>query len=130
MLSSRSASVQAGHEALRQMVAAGRGISDNELKQAAAGLRKIEEDFVATVEQVARASSERVRPELAEVLRQAAHAGTETGRHAARLATEFTLSGLELAGEFGARFAQIASGMLAGAADALDKTSSQTKKTP
>ncbi len=73
------------------------------------------------MEQVARSSSERVRPELAEVLRQAAHAGTETGRHTARLATEFTLSGLELAGEFGARFAQLAGGMLAGMADALDK---------
>lgn len=116
-----TASVDAGREALRQMAAAGRGLADNEAKQALAGLRKIEEDFVATVEQVARSSSERVRPELAEVLRQAAHAGTETGRHTARLATEFTLSGLELAGEFGARFAQLAGGMLSGMADALDK---------
>lgn len=116
-----TASVDAGREALRQMAAAGRGLADNEAKQALAGLRRIEEDFVATVEQVARASSERVRPELVEVLRQAAHAGTETGRHTARLATEFTLSGLELAGEFGARFAQLAGGMLAGMADALDQ---------
>jgi methyl-accepting chemotaxis protein len=116
-----SASVQAGHEALRQMVAAGRGISENELKQAAAGLRKVEEDFVATVEQVARSANERVRPELAELVRQAAHAGTETGRRGARLMAEFTLGGLELAGEFGARFAQLAGGVLAGMADALDK---------
>jgi len=62
-----------------------------------------------------------VRPELTELVRQAAHAGTETGRRSARLMAEFTLGGLELAGEFGARFAQIASGMLAGMADALDK---------
>ena len=116
-----TASVQAGHEALRQMVAAGRGLSENEVKQAAAGLRKIEEDFVATVEQVAHSANERVRPELREVLRQAAHAGTETGRQSARLMAEFALGGLELAGEFGARFAQLASGVLAGMADALDK---------
>ena len=116
-----TASVQAGHEALRQMVAAGRGLSENEVKQAAAGLRKIEEDFVATVEQVARAANERVRPELTELVRQATHAGTETGRRSARLMAEFTLGGLELAGEFGARFAKIASGVLAGMADALDK---------
>jgi hypothetical protein len=116
-----TASVQAGHEALRQMVAAGRGVSDNEVKQALAGLRKVEEDFVATVDQVARSANERVRPELREVLRQAAHAGTETGRHTARLMAEFTLGGLELAGEFGARFAQLAGGVLAGMADALDK---------
>jgi len=56
-----TASVQAGHDALRQMVAAGRGISENEVKQAAAGLRKIEQDFVATVEEVARSANERAR---------------------------------------------------------------------
>jgi len=116
-----SASVQAGAEALRQMAAAGRGLSENELKQAAAGLRKIEEDFVATVEQVARSANERVRPELSQLVRQAAHAGTETGRRSTHLMAEFTLGGLELAGEFGARFAQLAGGVLAGMADALDK---------
>ena len=122
-----TASVEAGREALRQMTAAGRGLADNEARQALAGLRKLEQDFVQTVEQVARSASERVRPEFAEVLRQAAHAGTETGRHTARLAAEFTLSGLELAGEFGARFAQLAGGMLAGMADALDQRD-RTKK--
>lgn len=115
-----SASVHAGHEALRQLVAAGRA-SENELKQAAAGLRKLEQDFVDTVEDVARSSNERVRPELGELVRQAAHAGTETGRRSAKLMAEFALGGLELAGEFGARFAQIAGGVLAGMADALDK---------
>jgi hypothetical protein len=116
-----TASVRAGHEALRQMVATGRGVSENEVRQALTGLRKLEEDFVATVEQVAHSANERVRPELREVLRQAAHAGTETGRHTARLMAEITLGGLELAGEFGARFASLASGVLAGMADALDK---------
>jgi hypothetical protein len=116
-----TASVQAGHEALRQMVAAGRGVADNEVKQALAGLRKVEEDFVATVEEVAHSANERVRPELREVLGQAVHAGTETGRHTARLMAEFTFAGLELAGEFGARFARLAGGLLAGMADALDK---------
>lgn len=123
-----TASVEAGREALRHMTAAGRGLADNEAKEALAGLRKLEQDFVQTVEQVARSASERVRPEFAEVLRQAAHAGTETGRHTTRLAAEFTLSGLELAGEFGARFAQLAGGMLAGMADALEERD-QTKKT-
>src|SRR5687767_10767653 len=37
-------SVQAGEEALRQIVATGRGISDNEVKQALAGMKKIEQD--------------------------------------------------------------------------------------
>ena len=116
-----TASVKAGHEALRQMVAAGRGVSDHEVKQALAGLRKIEEDFVATVDEVAHSANERVRPELREALRQAVHAGTETSRHTAKLMSEFALGSLELAGEFGARFAQLAAGVLAGMADALDK---------
>jgi len=115
-------SVQAGHEALRQLVATGRGISDNELKQALAGLRKIEEDFVATVSQVADSANERMRPELRELVSRATHAGTETGRQTAKLMAEFTFAGIELAGEFGVRFAQLASGVLAGMADALQKT--------
>jgi hypothetical protein len=122
-------SVDAGREAIRQMAATGRGISDNEVKQALAGLRKVEEDFVATVDQVAASANERVRPELRELLRQTLHAGTETGRHTARLMAEFTLSGMELAGEFSLRFAHLAGGVLAGMADALDKTDSR-KKTP
>ena len=121
-------SVQAGQEALRQMAAAGRGISDNELKQALAGLRKVEEDFVATVDQVANSANERVRPELRQVLSQAAHAGTETGRHTAKLMAEFTFTGIELAGEFGVRFAQLAGGVLAGMADALDASQRGRKK--
>ncbi len=115
-----SSTVQAGHQALRQMAASGRA-DEGELKQALAGLRRIEEDFVAALEEAARSAGERVAPELRSLVRQTAHAGTETGRRSAKLMAEFTLGGLELAGEFGARLAQIAGGVLAGMADALDK---------
>jgi hypothetical protein len=121
-------SVQAGEEALRQLVATGRGISDNEVKQALAGLKKIEEDFVATVSQVADSANERARPELRELVRRATHAGTETGRQTAHLMAEFTFSGLELAGQFSVRFAQLASGVLAGMADALEKSAADRQK--
>lgn len=114
-------SVEAGQQALRQMAATGRGFSDHELKQGVAGLKKIEHDFVETVNQVASSANERLRPELKEALRQTLHAGTETGRQSARLMAEFTLTGIELAGEFSARFAQVASGVLAGMADALSQ---------
>ena len=118
-------SVAAGQQALRQLVATGRGFSEHELKQGVAGLKKIEHDFVDTVNEVASSANERLRPELKEALRQTLHAGTETGRQSARLMAEFTLTGIELAGEFSARFAQVASGVLAGMADAL-----QQRKTP
>ena len=114
-------SVHAGRDALRQMAATGRGFSDHELKQGVAGLKKIEHDFVETVNEVASSANERLRPELKEALRQTLHAGTETGRQSARLVAEFTLTGIELAGEFSARFAQVASGVLAGMADALSQ---------
>ncbi|HEU4352628.1 MAG TPA: DUF6781 family protein [Burkholderiales bacterium] len=115
-------SVEAGEEALRKMVATGRSISDNEVKQALAGLKKIEEDFLSTVSQVAETANERARPELRELARRAARAGTETGRQAASLMADVTFSGIELAGHFSARFAQMASGVLAGMADALEKS--------
>jgi len=121
-------SVEAGEAALRQMVATGRSISDNEVKQALAGLKKIEEDFVATVGQVANSANERVRPELRALVERAAHAGTETGRQTAHLMKEFTFSGLELAGQFSVRFAQLASGVLAGMADALEKSAADRQK--
>jgi hypothetical protein len=121
-------SVEAGEAALRQMVATGRSISDNEVKQALAGLKKIEEDFVATVGQVANSANERVRPELRALVERAAHAGTETGRQTAHLMKEFTFSGMELAGQFSVRFAQLASGVLAGMADALEKSAAERQR--
>src|SRR5688572_11656 len=53
-------SVQAGQEAIHRLLDAGREVSERELQQALAGLQKIEEDFVATVSQVADSASERV----------------------------------------------------------------------
>lgn len=123
-------SVQAGEEALRQLVATGRGITDNEVKQALAGLKKIEEDFVATVSQVASSANERARPELRALVERATHAGTETGRQVAHLMAEFTFSGIELAGQFSVRFAQMASGVLAGMADALEKSAADRQRKP
>jgi hypothetical protein len=121
-------SVEAGESALRQMVATGRGVADNEVKQALAGLKKIEQDFVDTVSKVASSANERARPELRALVERATHAGTETGKQTAKLMAEFTFSGMELAGQFSMRFAQIASGVLAGMADALEKSAEKRKK--
>jgi hypothetical protein len=123
-------SVEAGESALRQLVATGRGLADNEVKQALAGLKKIEEDFVSTVSQVASSANSRAQPELKALVERATHAGTETGKQTAKLMTEFTFAGMELAGQFSVRFAQMASGVLAGMADALEKSSAEKRKTP
>jgi hypothetical protein len=121
-------SVEAGESALRQMVATGRGVADNEVKQALAGLKKIEEDFVETVGKVASSANERARPELRALVERATHAGTETGKQTAKLMAEFASSGMELAGQFSVRFTQIASGVLAGMADALEKSAAERRK--
>jgi ElaB/YqjD/DUF883 family membrane-anchored ribosome-binding protein len=135
-------SSEAGYNALRHLVSTGRQFSDEELKQALANMRKLEEDFLSTVGHVADAAGERVQPELRRILDEARRTGTETGRHIASLAAEFaqrfsaasidmTLSGLEAASEFGQRFAQVASGMLAGIADALgEKRAGAREETP
>jgi hypothetical protein len=120
-------SVEAGEGALRQLVATGRGLADNEVKQALAGLKKIEEDFVDTVSKVASSTNERAGPELRALVERATHAGTETGKQTAKLMAEFTFAGMELAGEFSVRFARMASGVLAGMADALEKSAEKRK---
>jgi hypothetical protein len=121
-------SVEAGESALRQMVATGRNISDNEVKQALAGLKKIEEDFIDTVSKVASSANERARPELRALVERATKVGTDTGRQSAHLMKEFAFTGIELAGQFSVRFAQMASGVLAGMADALEKSAADRQK--
>src|SRR5687768_8639933 len=123
-------SAEAGGEALRQLTANGRSFSDTELKNALANLRRLERDFLDTVGQVAEATSESVRPELKEALRNARHAGTATGRQVANTMGDFaqkfgaasfeaTLTGLETAADMGQRFSMVASGILSGMAEAL-----------
>jgi hypothetical protein len=80
------------------------------------------------VSKVAASANERARPELRALVERATHAGTETGKQTAKLMAEFTVSGMELAGQFSARFAQMASGVLAGMADALEKSAAEKKR--
>jgi hypothetical protein len=130
-------SAEAGQTALRQIVATGRGFTDNDLKAALASMRRLEDDFLATVSQVADAAGQQVQPELRAVLAEARRTGTQTGRQVASTLTEFaqrvsvasldvTLAGLQAAGEFSARLAMLAAGVLGGIADALRKPDAET----
>ena len=109
-------------QALRQIVADRTRPGRQRGEAGLAGLKKIEEDFIDDREQVASSANERVRPELRALVR-ARHACRHRDRASRRanLMAEFTFTGIELAGQFGARFAQMASGVLAGMADALEK---------
>jgi hypothetical protein len=123
-------SAEAGRVALSQLAVTGRDLSDAEIRQALATMRKLEEDFLATAGQAAEAAGQKVRPELRKVLEAARTSGTETGRMAAtsfaELAQRFsiasldvTIAGLETASVVGSRFAQLAGGILSAIADAL-----------
>jgi uncharacterized protein DUF6781 len=123
-------STEAGRVALKELTATGRSFSDQDLKAALSNLRKIEDDFLSTVTQVADAANTKVGPELREALRSARQTGTSTGREVALVMSDFAqkftvasfdaaLVGLETASEFGQRFAMVASGVLGGLAEAL-----------
>lgn len=125
-------SAEAGASALRQLAATGRNFSDTELKTALANLKKLEDDFVTTVARVAESAESTVQPELRGALGTLVHTGTETGKQLALTMNEFThnlasfsvdatIAGFEVASEFGARFANLASGILSGISDALQK---------
>ncbi len=133
-------SAEAGHMALKTLAATGKTFSDSEFKTALASLRKLEDDFLNTVGQVADAASTQVQPELREALRGARKTGTETGKQVALTMGDFAqkfsaasadaaIAGIEAAGQFGARFAAVASGVLGGLADAL-RASAEKKDKP
>jgi hypothetical protein len=133
-------SAEAGATALKQLASAGKSFSDSDLKAALANLKKLEDDFVSTVSNIADAAASPVQPELRSAIGNLTHTGTETGKQLAlamnELAYRFanfsidaSIAGLEAAGEFGARFANLASGILSGIADALQKSEPPAKRT-
>jgi hypothetical protein len=123
-------SAEASHTALKQLVTSSKDFSDNEIKQALANFRKLEDDFLSTVSQVADAANAKVQPELRAALHSVRQNGTETGRRVASTMGDFAqrfsaasldaaLTGIEVAGELATRLAALASGILGGVADAL-----------
>jgi hypothetical protein len=121
---------ESGGSALRQFVAAGKDFSDTEFKETLATMKKLEDDFLSAAAHAAETASEKVRPELRQLIHTARTTGTDTGKTVALTFTELaqrfsvawldvTLAGLQVAGEVGTRFAQVTSGILGGIADAL-----------
>ncbi|MCC6196126.1 MAG: hypothetical protein IT518_16845 [Burkholderiales bacterium] len=133
-------SAEAGGTALRQLATTGKDLSDNEIKQALANMKRLEDDFLTTAGRAAEATSERIRPELKKILSSARETGTETGRIAAHTMADLgqrfsvasidvAIAGMQVAAEVGGRFAQVAGGILSGIADAL-ATKPADKKPP
>jgi phosphoribosyl-ATP pyrophosphohydrolase len=133
-------SAQAAHSALEQLAARGKDYTDNDLKEALASLRKMQEDYVATANRVAQAATGNLRRELLELALHTQRVGADASVRMATVMNELALrmgssyragasSGLEAARTYSTRMALVASGVLAGVADALRDQASGKKST-
>jgi hypothetical protein len=133
-------SAQAAHSALEHLAARGKDYSDNDLKEALASLRRLQADYVATANRVAQAASGNLRRELLELALHTQRVGADAGVRMAAAMNELALrmgssyreganSGIEAARTYGTRMALMASGVLAGVADALRDQASGKKST-
>lgn len=132
-------SSEAAHRALQTIAMRGEAATDNDIKAALASLLKLQEDCLAAVNRIsARASGENLRRELDQLAVHAQNVGVEASARAGALMNEFTsrIAGtyretaapsLEAARAFSARMAFLASGVIAGVADALSDQSGSKK---
>ena len=123
-------SADAARLAAHELGAKGRQLSESTLRQGLEDLKRLEEDFLGVVSEVAERTQDQVRTGLQDFVAQARSAGTESGRKAAEAASALSASmgvlamdsarfGMDAAREAGTRFAEMASGILAGMADAM-----------
>ena len=117
-------SASATHYALQQLASRGQDFTDNDLKQALVSLRKLEEDYAAVANQLGQAMSANLRREMTELATHAQNLGVEASARVASMMGEFASgmtasSALETVRGASARMAMLASGVLAGIADAL-----------
>lgn len=131
-------SAQAAHEALQALASRGKDFSDNDLKNAFACLQKLQENYVATANHIADATTGSIRRELVDLALHAQRVGTEASVRIAQIMSEFAgrmggsyrgraTSGLDAAREYGVNMTMLTSGLLAGFADAL-RQQSEAKK--
>jgi hypothetical protein len=118
-------SAAATRDALERLAARGKDLTDNDLKQALVSLRKLEEDSVRAASRIAEALSGNLRREIMELAAHAQGVGVEASARAASLMSELAArlggaaSGLDTLRGASVRMALLASGALAGIADAL-----------
>lgn len=131
-------SAQAAHEALAALASRGKDFSDNDLKNAFAALQKLQENYVATANHIADATTGSIRRELVDLALHAQRVGTDASVRIAQIMSEFAsrmggstrgraASGLDAAREYGVNMTMLTSGLLAGFADALRQQSDAKK---
>ena len=118
-------SAAAAHDALQQLASRGKDFTDNDLKEALISLKALEEAYIAAANRVSEAMTGNLRREMLGLATHAQGIGTEASARVAGLVGEFAnrmgsaASGLDTMRGAGVRMALLASGVLAGIADAL-----------
>jgi hypothetical protein len=118
-------SAAAAHDALQQLASRGKDFTDNDLKDALISLKALEEAYVAAANRVSEAMTGNLRREMLGLATHAQGIGAEASARVAGLVGEFAnrmgsaASGLDTMRGAGVRMALLASGVLAGIADAL-----------
>lgn len=125
---------QATHLALQEMISQGKDFSAQDLQPALEDLKITEKAFLDILGQVAETAGGRIKQELKAAVDHARHSGTDTGASVrdslselgGRISTTLQAgksSGQEAAQMVASRLAALASGILAGMADALHEKS-------
>ena len=131
-------SAQAAHLALQQLEAKGTEFTENDLKETLTKLRQLQEAYVATVSKVSNAASGNIQRELRELADHVQGVSVDVGAQVASVMSEFASrlsaassegasSGLDAMRDVGVRTTSLASGVLAGIADALRAQTSTDK---
>lgn len=132
-------SAQATHLALQELLSHGKDFTDQDLKHALEDLKITEQAFLDTLGQVADSASGKIRQELKDAIEHARRSGTDTGASVRttlgelgnRLSStlqEGKSAGQEARRTVSARLAALASGILAGMAEALREKSESKQK--
>jgi len=117
-------SASGAHLALQQLASRGKDFTDNDLKEALVSLRKLEHDYAAAVSHVAEAMTGNLRREMTELAVHAQNVGVEASARVASMMGDLAggvgaTPGMATIRDAGVRVALLASGVLAGVADAL-----------
>jgi hypothetical protein len=117
-------SARATHDALQQLASRGKDFTDNDLKEALVSLRQLEQDYAAAASRIAEAMTGNLRREMMELAVHAQNVGVAASASVANMISQFSegvgaTPGVRTMRDASVRVALLASGVLAGVADAL-----------
>ena len=127
-------SAGAAHVALQQLAMRGKDFTDNDLKEALVSLRQLEQDYAAAASRIAEAMTGNLRREMMELAAHAQNVGVEASARVASMMGELAggvsaTPGIATIRDASVRMALLASGVLAGVADALRDQSDVKNRT-